>query len=61
MVDNNLNTTHNLLAAIVASGLDIHVVYLGIITYPWTDSAAGLPGPSGGGRARRGVSLGIGA
>lgn len=28
-VDNNLNATHNLLAAIVDSGLDIHVVHLG--------------------------------
>ena len=28
-VDNNLNATHNLLAAIVESGLDTHVVHLG--------------------------------
>jgi UDP-sulfoquinovose synthase len=28
-VDNNLNSTHNLLAAIVESGIDIHVVHLG--------------------------------
>ncbi len=28
-VDNNLNATHNLLAAIVETGLDIHVVHLG--------------------------------
>ncbi len=28
-VDNNLNATHNLLAAIVESGVDIHVVHLG--------------------------------
>lgn len=28
-VNNNLNATHNLLAAIVESGLDIHVVHLG--------------------------------
>ncbi|WP_031552449.1 NAD-dependent epimerase/dehydratase family protein [Parvularcula oceani] len=28
-VDNNLNATHNLLAAIVESGRDIHVVHLG--------------------------------
>lgn len=28
-VDNNLNATHNLLAAIVESSLDIHVVHLG--------------------------------
>jgi len=28
-VDNNLNATHNLLAAVVESGLDVHVVHLG--------------------------------
>ena len=28
-VDNNVNATHNLLAAIVESGLDIHLVHLG--------------------------------
>ena len=28
-VDNNLNATHNLLCAIVDSGLDVHVVHLG--------------------------------
>ena len=28
-IDNNLNATHNMLAAIVESGLDIHVVHLG--------------------------------
>ncbi|MGX1739193.1 NAD-dependent epimerase/dehydratase family protein [Corynebacterium flavescens] len=28
-VDNNINATHNVLAAIVESGLDIHVVHLG--------------------------------
>lgn len=28
-VDNNLNATHNVLAAIVQSGLDIHLVHLG--------------------------------
>ena len=28
-VDNNVNTTHNLLCAITESGLDIHVVHLG--------------------------------
>ncbi|MFM5941806.1 MAG: NAD-dependent epimerase/dehydratase family protein, partial [Dolichospermum sp.] len=28
-VDNNLNATHNVLCAIVESGLDIHVVHLG--------------------------------
>ena len=30
-VDNNVNGTHNLLAAIVESGLDTHVVHLGLI------------------------------
>ena len=28
-IDNNLSGTHNLLCAIVESGLDIHVVHLG--------------------------------
>ncbi len=28
-VDNNVNATHNLLAAVVESGLDIHIVHLG--------------------------------
>src|SRR5690606_8444423 len=28
-VDNNVNATHNLLAAVVESGLDVHVVHLG--------------------------------
>ncbi len=28
-VDNNLNATHNLLCAVVESGLDIHIVHLG--------------------------------
>lgn len=28
-VDNNVNATHNLLCAVVESGLDIHVVHLG--------------------------------
>jgi UDP-sulfoquinovose synthase len=28
-VDNNINATHNLLAAVVESGLDVHVVHLG--------------------------------
>lgn len=28
-VDNNINATHNLLAAVVETGLDIHVVHLG--------------------------------
>lgn len=28
-VDNNVNATHNLLCAVVESGLDVHVVHLG--------------------------------
>jgi UDP-sulfoquinovose synthase len=28
-IDNNVNATHNLLAAVVESGLDVHVVHLG--------------------------------
>jgi len=41
-VDNNVNATHNLLCAIVESGLDIHVVHLGtmgVYGYGWTGSA----------------------
>ena len=28
-VDNNVNATHNLLVAVVESGLDVHIVHLG--------------------------------
>ena len=40
-VDNNVNGTHNLLAAIVESGLDIHVVHLGTMgVYGYAPTAA---------------------
>jgi UDP-sulfoquinovose synthase len=41
-VDNNVNATHNLLCAIVESGLDVHVVHLGtmgVYGYGWTGKA----------------------
>lgn len=41
-VDNNVNATHNLVCAIVESGLDIHVVHLGtmgVYGYGWSGSA----------------------
>lgn len=41
-VDNNVNATHNLLCAIVESGLDVHVVHLGtmgVYGYGWTGAA----------------------
>lgn len=45
-VDNNLNATHNMLCAIVESGLDIHVVHLGTMgVYGYT--TAGLKIPEG--------------
>ena len=45
-VDNNLNATHNLLAAIVESELDIHVVHLGTMgVYGY--GAAGVRIPEG--------------
>ena len=45
-VDNNINATHNLLAAIVDSGLDIHVVHLGTMgVYGY--GAAGVQIPEG--------------
>jgi UDP-sulfoquinovose synthase len=43
-VDNNLNATHNLLAAIVEAGLDTHVVHLGTLgVYGY--GTAGIKGP----------------
>jgi len=43
-VDNNLNATHNLLAAIVESKLDIHVVHLGTMgVYGYTTSGMKIP------------------
>jgi UDP-sulfoquinovose synthase len=45
-VNNNLNATHNLLAAIVESGLDVHVVHLGTMgVYGY--GAAGVKIPEG--------------
>jgi UDP-sulfoquinovose synthase len=45
-VDNNISGTHNVLAAIVESGLDIHVVHLGTMgVYGY--SSVGLPIPEG--------------
>ena len=45
-VDNNLNATNNLLAAIVESGLDIHVVHLGTMgVYGY--GSAGMQIPEG--------------
>lgn len=41
-VDNNVNATHNLLCAIVDSGVDTHVVHLGtmgVYGYGWSGSA----------------------
>jgi UDP-sulfoquinovose synthase len=41
-VNNNVNATHNLVCAIVESGLDIHVVHLGtmgVYGYGWSGSA----------------------
>ena len=45
-VDNNINATHNLLAAIVESGLDMHLVHLGTMgVYGY--GTAGLKIPEG--------------
>ncbi len=45
-VDNNINATHNLLCAIVESGLDVHVVHLGTMgVYGY--GTAGMPVPEG--------------
>jgi len=45
-VDNNLNATHNLLVAIVESGLDVHVAHLGTMgVYGY--AAAGVKIPEG--------------
>ncbi len=45
-VDNNLNATHNLLAAVVESGLDVHTVHLGTMgVYGY--QTAGLQIPEG--------------
>ncbi|MBT1258346.1 NAD-dependent epimerase/dehydratase family protein [Rhodococcus erythropolis] len=43
-VDNNLNATHNLLAAVVATGLDAHVVHLGTMgVYGYESVPVDLP------------------
>jgi UDP-sulfoquinovose synthase len=45
-VDNNINATHNLMAAIVESGLDIHVAHLGTMgVYGY--NSTGVPIPEG--------------
>jgi UDP-sulfoquinovose synthase len=45
-VDNNINATHNLMAAIVESGLDIHVIHLGTMgVYGY--NSTGIPIPEG--------------
>lgn len=45
-VNNNLNVTHNILAAIVESGLDIHLVHLGT-TGVYGYGSADMPIPEG--------------
>ncbi len=43
-VDNNTNATHNILVAIVESGLDIHLVHLGTMgVYGYGDAGAEIP------------------
>jgi len=43
-VNNNINATHNLLAAIVESGLDIHVVHLGTMgVYGYSTCGVTIP------------------
>jgi UDP-sulfoquinovose synthase len=43
-VDNNVNATHNVLAALVEAGLDTHVVHLGTMgVYGYETSAVDLP------------------
>ncbi len=43
-VDNNLNATHNVLAAIVQSGLDIHLVHLGTMgVYGYGTAGMSIP------------------
>jgi len=45
-VNNNINATHNILAAIVESGLDIHLVHLGTTGY-YGYSSVGMRIPEG--------------
>jgi UDP-sulfoquinovose synthase len=43
-VDNNVNATHNVLAAIVESGLDVHVVHLGTMgVYGYSSAGVRIP------------------
>lgn len=43
-VDNNISATHNLLCAIVETGLDVHVVHLGTMgVYGYKDHGAMIP------------------
>jgi UDP-sulfoquinovose synthase len=43
-VDNNVNATHNLLAALVEAGLDTHVVHLGTMgVYGYNSAGAAIP------------------
>ena len=43
-VDNNVNATHNLLAALVEAGLDAHVVHLGTMgVYGYKSAGASIP------------------
>ena len=46
-VDNNVNGTHNLLAAIVESGLDVHIVHLGTMGVYGYSSHRGATIPEG--------------
>jgi UDP-sulfoquinovose synthase len=46
-VDNNVNATHNLLAAIVESGVDAHVVHLGTMGVYGYGAAPGVKIPEG--------------
>ncbi|WP_063416221.1 NAD-dependent epimerase/dehydratase family protein [Prochlorococcus marinus] len=46
-VDNNVNGTHNLLAAIIESGLDIHIVHLGTMGVYGYGSHRGATIPEG--------------
>ena len=47
-VDNNINATHNLLAAIVESGQDIHVAHLGTMgVYGYGTAGMKIPGCPG--------------
>jgi UDP-sulfoquinovose synthase len=46
-VNNNVNATHNLLAAIVESGVDVHVVHLGTMGVYGYGAAPGVKIPEG--------------